>query len=656
MDNILELQPPLEQPDKTAVSEYHRDARTGFIIPLSAVHVKNVTPTMQQEIRESAKYRSIHTSRIQACLQTQIINYFKGPGASLSLYRADSGKVIDLGSLRLLDKPMDIRGWTRDGWTFRWDTESIRLQLGYDKKTTATIDLDKVIYYMFAKLRFVWVPKPKPNQRYVSTVARIDPFTNFNNIKTVPHLDAAYFNISSAFIEELICNDQATVIYHRQIRSRLRSETAQQIASIILTDFDLSPAQSPVKNTALLDQQFYVDQLYQGEKKLDAEEVKLRLKWALFVRDCISRHIRKVRDAFGFSSLKFVTNGKRGKEMLGWFEFAWPEGGSGAATSLVALSKDIPELAHPDLFAATEVAKYMTSVNPKQHYTWSEVIQLPEFIEQSCRMLEALGIAREALNDVVSAYGPNARRQIPKTMKRWGAPFKTWVRNRQGNLQTVYRRDSEETANLQGGTEPLPHGKTGKQPHSEGASSTVRGTRRGRKPEPVVSFTPELVTDEVRTNISDMLATGYSEFTPQYEEETGDFINWNIPKFTSYHLTQSGVCHKNTQQEWQKLFSGWMRNAFANPRALKEFRTFKFDARMLTETRPFSDWINRFPDNIVQVMLHVLKMLEITYPEDRKSVGAWQRQAWNWLREDRSLKELGVLVPDIFLGDQPTRV
>ncbi len=129
--------------------------------------------------------------------------------------------MIDLGSLQLQGKPSEVHGWTRDGWAFRWDTEAIRLQLGYDRKTTATIDLDKIIYFMFAKLRYVWVPKPKVNQKYISAVARIDPFTNFNNVKTIPSLDAAYFNISSAFLEELICNDQATVIYHRQIRSKL---------------------------------------------------------------------------------------------------------------------------------------------------------------------------------------------------------------------------------------------------------------------------------------------------------------------------------------------------------------------------------------------------------------------------------------------------
>ena len=630
-----------DQTPSTVTSEYHRDARTGFIIPLSAVHVQDVTPTMQQEIRESSKYRSIHTSRIQACLQTQIINYFKGPGASLSLYRPNPAKVIDLGSLQLQEKPAEVRGWTRDGWAFRWDTEAIRLQLGYDRKTTATIDLDKIIYFMFAKLRYVWVPKPRANQKYISSVARIDPFTNFNNIKTIPNLDAAYFNISSAFIEELTCNDQATVIYHRQIRSKLRSETAQQIASIILTDFDLSPIRSKVKSTALLDQQFYVDQLYQGDKKLDSAEQALRLKWALFVRDCITRHIKRVRDAFGFSSLRFVTNGKRGKDMLGWFEFSWPEGGQETAASLVALSKDIPELAHPDLFSASDVARYTTSVNPPRLYTWREVLVLAEFIEESQRMLASLGIATSALDDIVIAYSPNALRQVPKTVRRWLSPFRVWVRNRREQLSTPATADPTPTL-------PDHHTSTTAQ------AVPVQQAKPAKKSRAVkVLFSADLVDDRVLTRIRTMLGTGYSDFLPQYDQETDDYIRWNIPKFSAYHMTHNGSGQKNTLCQWQKLFTGWMRNAFDNPKSLKEFRTFRFDVKMLTETQPFSDWFQQFPEHIVKVMLHVLKMLEITYPEDRKSVGAWQRQAWNWLKEDRSLKELGISVPAIFLGDQP---
>lgn len=630
-----------DQTPSTATSEYHRDARTGFIIPLSAVHVQDVTPTMRQEIRESSKYRSIHTSRIQACLQTQIINYFKGPGASLSLYQPNPAKVIDLGSLQLREKPAEVRGWTRDGWAFRWDTEAIRLQLGYDRKTTATIDLDKIIYFMFAKLRYVWVPKPKASQKYMSSVARIDPFTNFNNIKTIPNLDAAYFNISSAFIEELTCNDQATVIYHRQIRSKLRSETAQQIASIILTDFDLSPLRSKIKSTALLDQQFYVDQLYQGDKKLDSADAALRLKWALFVRDCITRHIKRVRDAFGFSSLRFVTNGKRGKDMLGWFEFSWPEGGQETAASLVALSKDIPELAHPDLFSASDVARYTTSVNPPTLYTWAQVLELAEFIEESQRMLASLGLATSALDDIVMAYSPNALRQIPKTVRRWLAPFRLWVRNRRERFPMAI--------------DPAP---TLAEHHSTPAitaqATPVQQAKPAKKPRAVkVPFSADLVDDKVLARIGTMLSTGYSDFLPQYDQETDDYIRWNIAKFNAYHMTYNGTGQKNTLCQWQKLFTGWMRNAFDNPKSLKEFRTFRFDVKMLTEMQPFSDWFKQFPEHIVKVMLHVLKMLEITYPEDRKSVGAWQRQAWSWLREDRSLKELGISVPAIFLGDQP---
>ena len=653
MNKILDTH-DTDQTPSTCTSEYHRDARTGFIIPLSAVHVKDVTPTMQQEIRESSKYRSIHTSRIQACLQTQIINYFKGPGASLSLFRPNPAKVIDLGSLQLQEKPAEVRGWTRDGWAFRWDTEAIRLQLGYDKKTTATIDLDKVIYFMFAKLRYVWVPKPKANQKYISSVARIDPFTNFNNIKTIPNLDAAYFNISSAFIEELICNDQATVIYHRQIRSKLRSETAQQIASIILTDFDLSPVKSKVKSTSLLDQQFYVDQLYQGDKKLDSAEKALRLKWALFVRDCITRHIKRVRDAFGFSSLRFVTNGKRGKDMLGWFEFSWPEGGQSTAASLVALSKDIPELAHPDLFSANDVARYTTSVNPPQLYTWNEVLELAEFIEESQRMLASLGIATSALNDIVIAYSSNALRQMPKTVKRWLSPFRIWVRNRQERLKTAV---SVPVSGDHSATPTLLDQHTSTTPATTARANRVpvQQAKPAKKPRAVkVLFSADLVDDKVLTRIHTMLSTGYSDFLPQYDQETDDYIRWNIPKFSAYHMTYNGTGQKNNRCEWQKLFTGWMRNAFDNPKSLKEFRTFRFDVKMLTETQPFSDWFKQFPEHIVKVMLHVLKMLEITYPEDRKSVGAWQRQAWSWLKEDRSLKELGISVPAIFLGDQPS--
>ena len=654
MNKILDSQ-DTDQTPSAGTSEYHRDARTGFIIPLSAVHVKDVTPTMQQEIRESSKYRSIHTARIQACLQTQIINYFKGPGASLSLFRPNPAKVIDLGALQLREKPTEVRGWTRDGWAFRWDTEAIRLQLGYDRKTTATIDLDKIIYFMFAKLRYVWVPKPKVNQKYISAVARIDPFTNFNNIKTIPNLDAAYFNISSAFLEELICNDQATVIYHRQIRSRLRSETAQQIASIILTDFDLSPVKSKVKSTSLLDQQFYVDQLYQGDKKLDSAENALRLKWALFVRDCITRHINRVRDAFGFSSLRFVTNGKRGKDMLGWFEFSWPEGGQSPTASLVALSKDIPELAHPDLFSATDVARYTTSVNPPQLYTWEEVLELAEFIEESQRMLASFGIATSALDDIVLAYSPNALRQVPKTMKRWVSPFRIWVRNRQERLRTAVSTATTATIDDQP-TLSLLADDTAPSPTTPGRAESVQQARSTKKPRAravKAPFSADMVDDKVLARIRKMLGTGYSDFCPQYEQETDDYIRWNIPKFSAYHLTCNGSSQKNTISEWQKLFTGWMRNAFDNPKSLKEFRTFRFDVKMLTETRPFCDWFGQFPEHIVKVMLHVLKMLEITYPEDRKSVGAWQRQAWSWLKEDRSLKELGISVPAIFLGDQP---
>ena len=376
MDKSLKSQAGLPiQLSHTGVSEYHRDARTGFILPLAAIHVSDITPTMRQELDESSKYRSIHTSRIQSCLQTQLINFFKGAGTSLDLFKPDPTKIIDLGLLQLRDKPENIKDWTRDGWAFRWDTESIRQHLGYDKNTARTIDLDKIIYHLFAKLRFVWVPKPKDlQQQTATTVARIDPFANFNNVKTIPSLDAAYFNISSAFIEEFISHDQADILYHKQIRSKLRSETAQQIASMILADFDLSPAKSKIKQTTPLDQKSYVDQLYQGEKKLNSQDKAKRLKWSLFVQDSITRHILNVRDAFGFSSLRFVNNRKRGVNFLAWFEFSWPEGGHSVARPLVALPKDIPELAHPDLFPEPEVAKFTTKVNPKQHFTWVEAV------------------------------------------------------------------------------------------------------------------------------------------------------------------------------------------------------------------------------------------------------------------------------------------
>ena len=182
----------------------------------------------------------------------------------------------------------------------------------------------------------------------------------------------------------------------------------------------------------------------------------------------------------------------------------------------------------------------------------------------------------------------------------------------------------------------------------------MQQAKPAKKPRPVkVLFSADLVDDKVLTRIRTMLSTGYSDFLPQYDGETDDYIRWNIPKFSAYHMTYNGTGQKNTLCQWQKLFTGWMRNAFDNPKSLKEFRTFRFDVKMLTETQPFSDWFQQFPEHIVKVMLHVLKMLEITYPEDRKSVGAWQRQAWNWLKEDRSLKELGISVPAIFLGDQP---
>ena len=411
--------------------EFHRDTRTGYVIPLSAVHVENMTPTMQKELKESSEYRSAHTNRIQVCLQTQIINFFKGPGASFSFFTPDTSVVIDLGSLRVLDKPSSIKDWSRDGWAFRWDTESIRKQLGYNKSLAATIDLDNVIYNFFTKLKFVWMPKSNDQEP-----ARIDPFTNFNNIKIIPTIDAAYFNISSSFLQEYINDDKANYLYHRQIRSKLRSETALQIATILLKDWDLTPDNKKIKQTSFYDQKFYVDQLYQGGKKLYAEDKSHCLQWASFVKDYITAHLPKLRSAFGFKSLKFVTNKKHGKEMLGWFEFTWPDAGTGSVP-LIANAKDIPQLAHPDLFTDQEAAKFTTAVNPKEHFSWEAILETPEFIEAIYQVLDTLDIDRSKLNQIVIAYSHNAANQIPKSLKRWLRPLSTWLKNRQDQYQST---------------------------------------------------------------------------------------------------------------------------------------------------------------------------------------------------------------------------
>ena len=159
-------------------------------------------------------------------------------------------------------------------------------------------------------------------------------------------------------------------------------------------------------------------------------------------------------------------------------------------------------------------------------------------------------------------------------------------------------------------------------------------------------FSADFISAEVRAGVKKLLETKYSDFRPQYDEEVDDYITWNIARFQSYHITHSGS-KPFIKEKWITMFQGWMRNAFDKEDAVKSFRHVKFDPKLITEYEPFKSMIREYDETTISLIHQILAIFNITYPEDRMPPSAWQRKAWSWLVNDRSLHERRIHLPDV---------
>ena len=627
----------LLESDSNGVSLFHRDARSGLAVALAPNHISDDTPYLAEELDKSLKYRTVHTVRIMRCLQTQIISFFKGPGREVDLDKPDHSKVIDLGALVLREKPDEASDWSEMGWTYRWTESALVSQLDYSENNANLADIPKQLYNLLVNIPHVWIPKVSSTKERSRYPARMDLFMNVNTPETVPTLDAAYFNINSGWIRDLLNSEQATIIFSRNIHSQIRSPTAQVLANHIVQELDLT-SPTDKKQTSFERQQHFVNLLYTGDKKLYHEDKKKRLEWKEFKKNNIDPHIETLKKAFRFEKFEFVNNGKRGKAMLCWFEYSWDS----ERFLEAAFENDVPAIAAPEVFVDRTVKPLQAVVPIKKKMSWEEVIEEEPFLVEVSNVLEQRDIPTTSLSDVVRTYGSRALSQKPKSIKQWLIPIRKWLIgnrsqfvNHEENLGRRVENDLNDEIDFDTPAPALANSSV----KPTGASKAKSKTKK--KNMNMTIFSEALITSDVRSEIK-MIANLQNQDFLKHEGKLDAFIDFMISNFKAHHISVNGADHTAPVHKWISDFRGYVKNGLTREDVLEKFYSCEFDEWMITDESPFKEMISELDDNALMLFHRALGTFKILQANKRNPLRKWQKMAWDWLRREQSLHSIGV--------------